>query len=370
MTNVKSQDLFVVSETQAYMEFDYHTGIQRVMRETHEYLFDFLSCQGIQLVWCRTKQSATPQRYLEDPYLATDPVLRNGEVDIDQSSVILFIDLNTSIDFIRLAAQKRKSRQSMIFLVHDILPLQMSSTPTHAKFQFRLYLQQVIHLADHIVVTTEKVRQDLLNLGWQTEAEIHVIPLGSYLPTQSSIDIAENQISMLYVSTIEPRKGHDLLLDSFDLLLKRGFDVDLKFVGRYGWDRDEVKSRIENHPEFGSRLHWYRSADDYAMRAIARKCNIGVFPSEGEGFGLFLEEGLSMGLSMVVSNVQEFHERSGPGVYLSEMNPEGLSTAILAAHQEWNGSNQRSKVRSMQDFAFDLSKLIMGEIERRKVPCA
>ena len=364
MTDLGNRELSVGSESQFYMQFDYHTGIQRVVRETHEYLFDFLSSRGIKLRWCRTRRADPAKDYLNDSYLATDPVLRSGEVHLEECSVVLFIDLNTSIDFISLEAQKAKGNQTFIFLVHDILPLQMPSIPPHGKFQFRLYLQQVIHLADHIVVTTNRVRNDILNLGWQVEAPIHVIPLGSSLPTQSSITLASNQISMLYVSTIEPRKGHDLFLDTFDLLLSRGFDVNLNLVGRYGWDREQVRSRIENHPEIGARLHWHRSADDYAMRAIARTCNIGVFPSENEGFGLFLEEGLSMGLNMVVSNVEEFTERAVPGVFYSEMNAGSLAAVILEAHQDWNASNPRGRVRSMQDFAFDLSTLILGELER------
>ena len=283
MTDLGNRELSVGSESQFYLQFDYHTGIQRVVRETHEYLFDFLSAHGIKLGWCRTRKADPATDYLNDSYLAT---------------------------------------------------------------------------------TTNRVRNDILNLGWQIQAPIHVIPLGSSLPTQSSITLASNQISMLYVSTIEPRKGHDLFLDTFDLLLSRGFDVNLNLVGRYGWDREQVRSRIENHPEIGARLHWHRSADDYAMRAIARTCNIGVFPSENEGFGLFLEEGLSMGLNMVVSNVEEFTERAVPGVFYSEMNAGSLAAVILEAHQDWNASNPRGRVRSMQDFAFDLSTLILGELER------
>lgn len=367
MTDIGHPKPAVGSETQFYMEFDYHTGIQRVVRETHEYLIDFLACQGIQLGWCRTRKAEIEPAYRADPYLADDPVLSNGEVRVEDCSVIIFIDLNTSLNFIYLEAQKREKQQTFIFLVHDILPLKMASTPRHVRFQFRLYLQQIVHLADHIVVTTQRVKEDLLNLGWRIPAPIHVIPLGTYLPAQPSVDIARTQISMLYVSTIEPRKGHDTLLDSFDLLLERGFDVDLHLVGRYGWDREEVRARIEGHLEFGSRLHWHRSADDHSMRAVARKCNIGVFPSEDEGFGLFLEEGLSMGLNMVVADIEEFRERTGPGVYLSGESAEDLSTTILTAHQDWNGSNQRSGVRNMQDFVLDLSTLIMGEINRKNI---
>jgi len=351
------------------MQFEYHTGIQRVIRETHEHLFDFLSCHGIQLGWCRTQDTAASNIFLNNDYLAADPVLRNGEVPLGECPVVIFLDLNTSIDFSRLATEKKESGKTYIFMIHDLLPIQISSVPPQASFQFRIYLQQVLHLADHIVVTTEKVRNDLLDLSWHTKAEIHIIHLGTSLPTQTSVAIPRQQISLMYVSTIEPRKGHDLLLDTFDLLLESGIDVDLNLIGRYGWDREQLQARILGHAEFGSRLRWRSSADDYELRAVARKCNIGVFPTEDEGFGLFVEEGLSLGLNMVVSDIPEFRERAGSGVYFSGTDPAELAARIIEAREEWGSADSMRQVRSMQDFAHDLTTLILAEVEKRKVTC-
>src|SRR5690606_14083873 len=66
----------------------------------------------------------------------------------------------------------------------------------------------------------------------------------------------------LMVGTIEPRKGHSVALDAFDLLWAQNIDVKLTIVGKVGWSAGHLIDRLENHPQWGRRLFWHRNASD------------------------------------------------------------------------------------------------------------
>ena len=183
-----------------------------------------------------------------------------------------------------------------------------------------------------------------------------VVHLGSRLEPQVPKQIHSDLISVLYVSTVEPRKGHDLMLEAFDLLRSWGCDVVVTLVGHKGWMIDELNNQIRNHPEFGSRLKWYEGGSDDLIRKLAMEANIGVMPSRGEGFGMFIEEGLSMGVKMIASEIPEFLERAQPNLFFSQLDGLALANSILQVHETpWKDG---FSPRTMHDFTFELSQLI------------
>ncbi len=348
----------VGSETQNFETYTLNTGIQRVVRETHALLTELLAVQGIPLVPFHTRDLPRSSRYERNAYLASDPVLRQHPYDFDRLDACLFLDLNVNMDFSRVFAARKRRRIPTVFLVHDTLPiLHPQWFPEGAALSFRIWLQQVLQVADHIVVTSQKVKADLLDLGWRIKAEIHVMPLGATYPQGAPPRLPPSQVSLLYVATVAPRKGHDLLLDTFDTLRDRGVDVDLTIIGQRGWDIAEVVDRLTGHEDFGGRLRWHQNADDALVRAIARKCSVGVMPAGDEGFGLFVEEAIAMGLKVVASDLPVFVERSQPNLYFSKRSPAEFADAILAAQSApWD--REGSGVRTMRDFTSDLYELV------------
>lgn len=332
------------------------TGIERVVRESHGELHALLWAEGIDLVPIRMQPGTDSANYLSNPYLATDPVLRKTQRGIDEVDALIFLDLHHQRDFSRLYRARSKRRLPTIFFIYDLLPLLSPQwfPPLHDRL-FRLYVQQVMRTADHIVTISHKVAHDLRSLGWRTAADIHPLQLGSTFQPLPPPQV--DHLSILYVSTLEPRKGHDILLDAFDVLLAEGEDVELTLVGREGWECSEVVSRILTHTSFGTRLHWYPNATDYDVRQLSRSCNVAAMPSRDEGFGLFVEEALSLGLKVVASDIPVFQERRGPNVTLCELNPISFASALVEA---WAQVYVPRKVRSMRDFGLDLLDVITG----------
>lgn len=353
----ESGNVLVGSDTQSIERHSTVTGVQRVVREAHLALTDALSGQGIRIVPLHTRQAPRSRSFRGNPYLAADPVLDQRPVLPEDVDVFLFLDLHAHADFSRVHREKRRRPRPVITLIHDVLPLLHPewwfSDPERV---FRIYVQQVLAVSDHVVVTSAKVRGDLLSLGWRIPGEIHVIPLGSSFRPRVPEAAPDGRLSMLYVSTVEPRKGHDVLLAAFDILRGDGHDVDLSIVGHEGWHCDDVVRAIRSHPDFEGRLRWLRGVDDLTVATIARGCSVGVFPTQDEGFGLFLEEGLAHGLKMVVSDIPVMRERAQANVHFADRTPAALADAIARAHSEpWDATGS---VRTMQDFGDDLARLV------------
>lgn len=359
--------IVIGSETQHFEGTKLLTGIQRVVHDTHVGLVDRLAPQGIDVVPVHLRQAPRESAYLSQPYLADDPVLSRSVRHADDVDAFVLLDMNPEADMSGLFRSIRNRKRPVVAMVYDIIPLKLKDLFTSDNVSaFRLYLQQILHLADHIVVTSEQVRNDVLNLGWRTKAEFHVIPLGSTFSTRPPVSPIDDRLSILYVSTIEPRKGHRELLEAFDILRRQNIDVDLTLIGRAGWGDGNLFDTIRYHPEHGARLKWLQAPSDAVLTTEARRCSIGVFPAREEGFGLFIEEGLALGLKMVASDIPVFREREQTNLTFTERSPAALADAILAAHRAPWRSPERP-IRLMSDFVGDLAALledVVGVSER------
>lgn len=332
------------------------TGIERVVRECHGELHSLLWAEGHDLVPFRLAPGTGSDNYLSDPYLASDPVLQKPLTRIEDTDALLFLDLHHVRDFSRLYQVRQERELPTVFIIYDLLPLLSPQwfPPQHDRL-FRIYVQQVMRTADHIVTISQKVADDLASLGWRTSAHIHPLHLGSTFTRLPPPQV--DHLSILYVSTLEPRKGHDVLLDAFDILLAAGEDVELTLVGREGWECDVIVRRIMEHAALGTRLHWYSNATDHDVRQLSRRCSVATMPSRDEGFGLFVEEALSLGLKVVATDIPIFRERQGPNITLTELTPMALAAALVDAHAE---DFTPTDVRTMRDFGLDLLDVITG----------
>lgn len=133
-----------------------------------------------------------------------------------------------------------------------------------------------------------------------------------------------DQPVFLAVSTIEPRKNHEYLVDVFDLVWARGSKAKLCIVGRVGWKCDDFMERVSKHPELGKKLFTFNSLDDNGLEYAYSKASALIFPSFAEGFGLPLVEAMQRGLPAIASDISVFHEVGGD--YLCYCDPHDPKT--------------------------------------------
>lgn len=356
------------TETQSFERQLHLTGVQRVVSELNSGLLDELRHLGSDLYPMHTWQDRPVVSQNQPEFILHDRVLRRPYVEPENTDACVFLDIS-HVNFPRLFAPRMRSIPK-VFFVHDVLPVTHPEWfPPGAPRGYRLYLQQLLKVADHLVFSSHKVHSDLRKLGWQFDAQCHVLPLGSHLRPSATRRHASDRLSLMYVSTVEPRKGHELLLDVFDCLLAKGLDVDLTLIGKHGWDVqggwDVVKlvDRIRQHPHFGARLRWITNASDHEVRSLASQADVAVVPPLDEGFGLFYEESLSMGLKVVASDIPVFRERPHPNAYLAARNVDSLVEMVIKAHGQPLHELREYPVRSMQQAALELADLLTGIIE-------
>ena len=353
----------VGSEVSAYRAAVAPTGVPRVVKETHRHLGPGLASHGISLVPLVTRSEqrealAEPSRYASDDAVLASPLASPEQVD-----AVLLLDPGAPIDFGRLLRARRERGLLVFAMINDLLPIEHPEWfPIGADRHYRVLVQQILHVANHLIVPSRAVAESLRSLGWQIRPEVHVVPLGSPFSQLPPAPVLTDRLNIVYVSTVEPRKGHNQLLDAFDLLREQD-DAHLTLLGRIGWESDGLASRIQSHPEFGTSLQWIRFAEDETVRELLRQGAVAVMPTEGEGFGLFLEEALTAGVNVVASDLPVLRERPYSNVSFVDNSAYSLAPGIREAARRAPVPLAPGTVRSMADFSREVQEIIVGSLE-------
>jgi glycosyltransferase involved in cell wall biosynthesis len=215
---------------------------------------------------------------------------------------------------------------AVYFVIYDLLPIQFpqywpeehSVDKVHAE-----WLNLVVQF-DGLICISKSVADELLqwlniqklqikrlrplNVGWfHLGADINKTNLKIKYPENFNFDLG-SRINFLMVGTIEPRKGYALVLDTFDYLWDRGFDLNLVIVGRSGWLVDVLINRINQHPRKGVNLFWFKNASDSLLQKLYVESDCLIAASEGEGFGLPLIEAAQYQLPIIARDIPVFRE--------------------------------------------------------------
>ncbi|MEN3271654.1 MAG: hypothetical protein V7636_415, partial [Actinomycetota bacterium] len=123
----------------------------------------------------------------------------------------------------------------LVVTVHDIVFLRQPELLTTRGVAFhRRGLDLARRHAAAVVVPTEFGRDDLAREGFDP-ARVHVAPHGVDVPRPSDLPPPVDGPYLLFVSTIEPRKGVNELLDAHERLRRSHPDLQLVLAGPPGW---------------------------------------------------------------------------------------------------------------------------------------
>lgn len=140
--------------------------------------------------------------------------------------------------------------------------------------------------------------------------------------------------SFLMVGTLEPRKGHQQVLEAFEKLWSAGDTIQLVIVGKPGWMVDQLADRVRGHAELGSRLFWFDGASDEYLERIYDACTCLIVASYGEGFGLPLIEAAQHAIPILARDLSVFREVAGKHAFYFQADAaQELADAILAWRQ-------------------------------------
>jgi hypothetical protein len=160
----------------------------------------------------------------------------------------------------------------------------------------------------------------------------------------SASDLVEGQLPyLLMVSTVEPRKNHQTLVDAWELLRAGGFPgLHLVCVGGLGWDHAAILRRFTPWLGRGG-LHMLEGVPSDDLRLLYRHAQVTVCPSFGEGFDFSGVEAMRSGGIVAASDIQVHRDVYGAAAeYFSAYSAVDMAQALdcllqpsAAARREW-----------------------------------
>lgn len=202
-----------------------------------------------------------------------------------------------------------------VTIIHDITP---SLFPHFHKLSSqiiqRLFFPSIIKRADLLITNSKNTSTDLIKHYPKAECKSKIIYLGKsnkFVPLFSEKKLNQYKIRNPYfftVSTIEPRKNLNVLLDAYKIFRSNSEKkIGLVISGGIGWKSKTFFKSYYNHPfKNDIRLIGYTNRQD--LPYLYSQTEAFIFPSLYEGFGLPLLEAMSCGAACISSNTSSLPE--------------------------------------------------------------
>jgi glycosyltransferase involved in cell wall biosynthesis len=133
------------------------------------------------------------------------------------------------------------------------------------------------------------------------------------------------------VGDLQPRKNHLGLLSAFEELLRAHPHLPhrLVFVGKETWYSKELHRALARS-SVASRVHCTGFVEDADLLPLYAACDLFVFPSFYEGFGLPILEAMACGRAVVCSNSTAMPEVADAAGLLFDPNSTAEMTRAMA----------------------------------------
>ena len=213
-----------------------------------------------------------------------------------------------------IAALKARCGFRYVVLCHDLIIVQFPElVGARASEYVRKYWEGAFRLSDLVICASRKVEDDV-----RAFCQASGLPSPSTALVQLGADPAlfhsaaasplpagmERDRYILFVSSLDARKGHDLLIRVWNRLVEdrvpQTYGFKLVFVGEFMFNAMHLKDQLVENAAEGTLLH-FSGVEDAKLAALYRNAAFCVFPSRYEGFGLPIVEAFSFGKAVIAS---------------------------------------------------------------------
>lgn len=218
----------------------------------------------------------------------------------------------------------------VVATVHDVFPMTRPDESTARGAALMADgLRWIRDTAEAVMVPTERVREDCIEVGFEPE-RITVVRWGAPAPAPTSpddagivADLGINTDYVLFVGTVEPRKNLPTLIEAM-MQLDRP-EVTLVVAGAAGWGPD-LAGVVAGLP---SPVRSLGHVSDSELAALRRRASLVCVPSLAEGFGLPVIEAMASGVPTITSADTACSEVGGDATMaVPALDPAAWASAI------------------------------------------
>lgn len=301
--------------------------------------------------------------------------VEDEKVEFSQNDILLFLDatwLNSEYKFYE--SLKNRYGIKIVATIYDLIPINQSQfCSVDLTLTLKDWFEKSINLVDAYIGISKFVQKECYEYIKNSlnsdvlESKFDYFYLGANLKDfdLSKADIRDDFKNIfntknvfITVSTIEPRKNHKYIVDSFDKLWEKGVDVRYVIIGKVGWEVDDFISRVKNHKEYNSRLFLLENIDDEHLLYAYKNSKALIFASFIEGFGLPIIESLHNKLQVLASDIG-VHREIGRD-FVSYFNLNDINSLIkLIEDDNFNKNIDDFKWISWEESAKDLVEKVL-----------
>lgn len=208
-----------------------------------------------------------------------------------------------------------------------------------------------IHPERQWVAISERTRQDAITFGNVRESQVHVVNLAVdediyVTPERESIQNALDGFGLrspylLYVSTLNPRKNHERLLDAWRMgnFAREGWSLVL--VGTSAGRKDmfirELRERCGK-----DRIVWLEYVKRADLKNLYYGCDVFIYPSLYEGYGIPVAEAIVAGKPVITSKDSPMADIAGFGAI--HVDPGSIEDIAGAMYELISSSKRRQEL--------------------------
>lgn len=220
----------------------------------------------------------------------------------------------------------------LVVSVHDVSFLEHPQYFTRFRaMQLRLTVKRTIHAAARVLTPSEFSRRAILKHYAIDEQKVVVVPnavSSAFRPIDRQVAgaIVERKFGIrgpfvLSVGDLQPRKNHLGLVRAFEDVLRAHPHLPhrLVFVGKETWYSKELHRAVERS-SIANRVHFTGFVEDAELVHFYGACELFVFPSFYEGFGLPILEAMACGRAVACSSLTAIPEVADAAAILFDPN--------------------------------------------------
>jgi len=265
--------------------------------------------------------------------------------------------------FIPASAMPFVHPRRSISAIHDLAWDFFPETYTKFILYYSIFVTWfVAKFSSRLIAVSQATKNDIVKKYHISSDKVSVIYHGYEVANQpicqsanlpESLNLPEKYV--LFLSTLQPRKNLEGLIDAFKLLKSEHPELPHKLVvvGKPGWKYQGI---LENINQNRDNVVYLNYVSDKDRLAILRRSELLVLPSFYEGFGMQILEAFAANVPVATSNISSMPEvAADAAVYFDPKNILEIKNAmmhVLLDKSLADNLREKGKIR-LKDFSWE-----------------